>query len=430
MWSRNKDVIVIGGAVFAMFFGAGNLIFPPLLGAALGPDWLTGTVGFVLTTAVLSLLAMMAVAKAGDGFADLARHLDKKFSAIFGVVLVLAIGPLLAIPRTGATTYEMGILPVFPEVSANVVSMIYFAGVLLFSISKNGVMDKVGKFLTPTLVVGLLFIICKAVFSSGDVAPLEDPATSPFSKSFVEGYQTLDVIGAVLFTIVTLGALREKNYQGTSIPPMVFKTGLLAATFLAFVYGGLMYMGALGAEYLSGDMARTTFFVTLVEKFVGVSGKYILALTVTMACFSTAVGLTSVTAVYFERLTKGKMSYKFNVIVCSVISYALANLGVESIVALSGPALSLLYPALMVLIGLMLFSHLLPNKEMAFKAGVYSAVGISVCEAISTKAVPALSPIFAGLPFAEHGFGWLVPTLVILVLAIAYSAVRPRKAVV
>ncbi|MCG8475559.1 MAG: branched-chain amino acid transport system II carrier protein, partial [Cytophagales bacterium] len=404
---QTKDVLVMGGAVFALFFGAGNLIFPPALGASLGSDWLMGALGFCLTTVLLSFFSMLAVAKSGSGLSDLSRNIHKPVQLGVGVVLMLAIGPLLAIPRTGATTLEMGIEPLFAgivNVNSWVVTGLYFLGVLFFSISPTGILDKIGKLLTPALVLTLGVIIVKSITNPlGEAVPLG--FSQPFSFSFVEGYQTLDPLGGIVFTIATLNALAEKGY--TSKPQkirMIAKSAAIAGLGLIFIYTGLVYLGASGKLAVAGNLSRTAYFVALIEQLLGTTGKYILGIAVTVACFTTAVGLSVAAAVYFERITKGRLPYKATVVLVSVISFLLANLGVEQIVRFSAPLLVLIYPAVTVLIFLNLGGRRL-NYTFSHRVPFYTALLFGFLSVLPTVGLEIkwLSQLLAYIPLSSYG---------------------------
>lgn len=235
-----KDAIVVGAALFAMFFGAGNLIFPPAIGMAAGEKWLLSLLGFLMTGIGLPVLGVMAVSKAGGTVSDLAGKVSKRFSLIIGTTIILAIGPLLAIPRTGATVYEIGIEPML-SVNPLVVSFIYFAITLAFVIKPNGIIDKVGKILTPILlgVIGLIIVV-------GVIHPIAKPTGvptfQPIAYGFLEGYQTMDTLGAIVMGGIILAALIEKGYHDRkSQMKMTSIAGVIAGLGLAGVYGGLLY---------------------------------------------------------------------------------------------------------------------------------------------------------------------------------------------
>jgi len=227
-----------------MFFGAGNLLFPPSVGATLGDEWGFGALGFCLTSLGLSFLAIMGVILSGNDFSGIANKVGKPFSIGLGTIIILLIGPLLAIPRTAATTFELGLHPLFPELNPLILSLIYFGLVVFFCISPTNIIDKIGKILTPFLVLALLVIIIKAIFSSVPV-DLEISDARAFVIGFKEGYQTLDAMAGIVFTTIIINALQEKGYSSKkSKVRMTLFAGGMAILFLAFVYLGLTYYGA------------------------------------------------------------------------------------------------------------------------------------------------------------------------------------------
>ena len=417
---QNKDVLIMAGAIFALFFGAGNLIFPPALGAKLGTDWLTGALGFCLATNLLSFLSMVAVSRSGSGLKDLARHIQPTVQACLGIVMILAMGPLLAIPRTGATTLEMGIQPLLPEsfpVNSWAVTGLYFLGVLFFSISRQGIMDKIGKLFTPFLVVSLCLIIFKALADPlGESLPGHLPQS--FAYAFVEGYQTLDPVGGIIVTIIALNAITEKGYTDRKIRNSILrKSAAISSLGLIFIYTGLLFFFSTGESAVSEGLSRTGYFVALVEKLLGPVGTYSLSVAVTFACFTTAIGLTSTSGLYFERLTKGKLKYRTTVILVVISSFLLANLGVDQIVQFSAPLLLLIYPAIITLIFLNLGSKRI-NSRHTHQFAFYTALAFGV---FSVLPVLGLDEIIScdwlhAIPLDSYGFSWTMPTAAMGVL--------------
>ncbi|MEG0371090.1 MAG: branched-chain amino acid transport system II carrier protein, partial [Clostridium sp.] len=202
-----KDIIIVGFALFAMFFGAGNLIFPPTLGLATGDAWLPGMIGFLVTGIGLPLLGILAASKAGGSLEDVGNKVNGTFSRIFAVAIMLSIGPLFAIPRTAATTFEIGVQPFFGQSSTlmvAIVSIIFFAVTVYFSINPSTVVEKVGKILTPVLLISLLVIIVKGIFS-----PMGDPISTgiegSFGRGFTDGYNTMDALASMVFAGIVIG---------------------------------------------------------------------------------------------------------------------------------------------------------------------------------------------------------------------------------
>ncbi len=206
------DFIVIGFALFAMFFGAGNLIFPPSIGLNAGSSWKEAFWGFFLTGIGLPLSGIIALNKAGN-LENFSKPVSKKFSYIYTSLLVIAIGPLLAIPRTGATTFELGILPVFPHANKFLVLIIYFSITLYFSIKPSKFIDNIGKILTPFILILLGFLIIKGLVFFQNQEDIIFSGKDMFSFGFFQGYQTMDALASVIFTSIILSNLASKGYK-------------------------------------------------------------------------------------------------------------------------------------------------------------------------------------------------------------------------
>lgn len=409
MKKSTKDSIVIGFALFSMFFGAGNLIFPGFLGNSLGSDFLLGTIGFVATGVGLPLLAIVACSKGDGTFESIGNKIDRRFILIFTTVLFLAIGPLMAVPRTAATTFELSINPFLPSVPAIVAVTIYFAINLFFVLKKSSIIDTIGKFLTPALLILLIVLIVKGIVSPiGEI--VNTNASSVLSNSLIEGYQTMDALGALLFASIVTTSLKDKGYKGKQMPKMIFKASLVAAVGLAFVYGGLIYIGAQTSGLVSQEIGKTGLLLLISQNTLGKIGPAIIGLAMGLACLSTSIGLVSVGASFFENISKGKLSYKLNAIVITIISLFVATLGVDKIVSLSGPVLNLLYPVSITIITTTLMSKYLKNMK-AVRLGIYTSLVFSLL-----LLIPGLNLSF--LPLATMGFGWVVPTVIAIVIGL------------
>lgn len=416
MRKSTKDSIVIGFALFSMFFGAGNLIFPGFLGNSLGSDFLLGTIGFVVTGVGLPLLAIVACSKGDGTFESIGNRIDRKFILIFTTILFLAIGPLMAVPRTAATTFELSVNPFLPNVPAIVAITVYFAINLFFVLKKSAIVDTIGKFLTPALLILLIVLIVKGMVSPiGEI--ISTNASSVLSSSLIEGYQTMDALGALLFASIVTTSLKDKGYKGKEMPKMIFKSSLVAAVGLAFVYGGLTYIGAQTSGLVSQEISKTGLLLLISESVLGKIGPIIIGLAMGLACLSTSIGLVSVGASFFEKISKGKLSYNLNAIVITIISLAVATLGVDKIVALSGPVLNLLYPVSITIIVTTLISKYLKNMK-AVRLGIYTSLGFSLL-----LLIPGLNLSF--LPLANIGFGWVIPTVLAILIGLFIFKEKP-----
>ncbi len=383
-----KDSIVVGFALFAMFFGAGNLIFPTFLGVESGTSWITGFLGFVLADVGLAILSIMAVAKCNGDISEIFGKAGEKLAIVLGAAIMICLGPLLAIPRTAATTYEMGIAPILNGVSPIVFSIIFFIITMILSIKPSKVIDIIGQILTPILIVTLLLLILVGIINPIDSVNVAARIENVFAEGVIQGYQTMDALGAVAFASIIITTLINKGYKSEKKKiKLTFQACMVAAIGLVVVYGGLAYLGA-----------------TISKRYVNIPLKEIVQ--------TTAIGLTAATAQYFDKVSKGKWKYKEIVIFVCVFSGIVANFGVSSIIKFSLPILSIIYPPTVVLIILSLFRDKIKNNNV-YVLSTYTALFVSVVTVLNDMGIGSSigMPIVTTLPFANLGFNWVVPVL-------------------
>lgn len=410
-----KDIVIIGFALFAMFFGAGNLIFPPFLGHAFGSQFVLGIIGFICTGVGVPLLAILAVTKGDGTFETMASKIGSKFALIFSTLLFIAIGPMLAIPRTAATTYELTITPLLPNLPSLVWMVIYFSINLIFVLKKSSIIDTIGKYLTPLLLVILTFIIVKGVISPiGEIVSTN--ATSVFASSLTEGYQTMDALAGLLFASMISSSIIAKEYSKSEVFGITIKSSIVAVVGLAFVYGGLMFLGSQTINAFTGELTKTNLLMFISKSILGDFGTIIIGLAMGLACLTTSIGLLSAGSSFFEEISKGKLTYKFNAITICIISILIGQLGVDKIVAFSGPILNVLYPVAITLIATTLLNKYLTNIK-AIRLGIYTSLVFGILSII-----PNINLNF--IPLASAGFAWLVPTVIAIVVG---HLIFPKK---
>ena len=406
-----KDVIVFGFALFAMFFGAGNLIFPPYLGIITGPEWLTAFGGFTFADAGLALLAVMATAKYDGNVIALFRRAGGKLAIVLGCADILCIGPFLAIPRTGATTYEMGIMPLLGNtIPIAVFAAIFFIITYVLTIKPSKVVDIVGRVLTPALLIALAVIIVKGVVSPLGPVVDEPMIEGVVAEGIAQGYQTMDAFAAIALASVLIVSLNEKGYNtvGDKLKA-IMKSGVLACVGLALVYGGLCFLGATVSTMYGVDAQQSQVIVNITEGLLGQTGKVILAVCVALACLTTSIGLTSATGQFFEKLSGGKLKYKTVVLAVCIFSACMASIGVGGIIKVASPVLSIVYPPTIVLVILAFFTEKIQNDNV-YKFAVYTSLIVSILTVIQSYGVAM--PFLDYLPLKEFGFNWVVPVLI------------------
>ena len=405
-----RDVIVVGFALFSMFFGAGNVIFPPYLGMESGPQWLAGFSAYFIADIGLALAAMFALLRVGSSEAVLQR-VGCVPSEILMCAIILCVGPMVAIPRTSARTFEMAIAPNLPGVSAVVFSVLFFALILALCIRESAVVDIVGKVLTPLLLAGLAAIIIKGVVTPlGTIAP-EAKIDSAVVTGVKAGYQTMDALAALPFGILVLQSVIDKGYTESGKKFRIMSgSSILACVLLLAVYMGLAYLGATVSAQYTSEIGRAQLVMAIVEALMGKTG---------MIIFGIVVGLTSSAAAYFAKLCRGKVPYKVFVIVICVFSAVVSNLGLDRIVAIAAPVLDVVYPPTLVLIFISLVVPRLPDRIS--RGAVIGALLMSVLCTLDGYGVPLT--FLHKLPLFELGFAWVLPS----VLFGAVAAVLPHR---
>ncbi|MGF6905893.1 branched-chain amino acid transport system II carrier protein [Fusobacterium sp. PH5-44] len=420
---KNKNLILTGFALFAMLFGAGNLIFPPEVGIKTGTNWIPAAVGFIITGAGLPLLGILASSINGeqDKFASKVSSL---FDKIFNIALVISIGPLLALPRTGAVSYEI----IFSNNSKSIYKIlflgVFFLITFLFSIKSSEVVDRIGKILTPILIIMLVIIIAKGIISPlGTIT--KSGESSVFRYGFVEGYQTMDALAAIIFANIIVKSIREKsNLSPKEEFSFFMKSGVIAVGALAVVYGGLIYIGATSESLVIGqNLSGTELLSYVVHGLLGNMGKFILSICVVGACLTTSIGLATSTSECFSDVFK--IPYKAVLCVTVIVSFVFSYFGVNAIRQISVPVLVFLYPIAMVLIILNLFKGKIKN-DFIYKGAVLGAGMVSLYEGLGVMDLKNLymEKIYSVLPLVKYGLAWLLPSII---CAFLFSMIKRNK---
>ena len=418
--SRKKiiDIIICGFALFAIFFGAGNLIFPPYLGVISGNNWGIANIAFLLSDPLLPILGVIVTALLGGQATDLGKRVSKHFSIIIGAISIILIGPLFAVPRTGATTHEIFVQSFVPSAPQWITSLIFFGLTLYIAIHSHTVIDAIGKYLTPILLFILLLVFIAAVVQP-NASFQTTTSAGLFSQSFKEGYQTMDALGAALMAGVVISDLTRRGYtEKKEQHQMMFGVGIVSFILLALVYSSLTYAGATVSTVYDSTIQRPALLIGLIEQLLGSFGKVAMGIAVSFACLTTSVGLITTCGHYFSTLTNGKLEYKKIVVVSVVISFLLSLLGVDALLQLAVPVLSAIYPMVIALIFLSIFDRYIVYN-WTYTGAVVGAFFIGGIQAIhlfsQMQGGNFLSELAAWtntLPLNQFGFEWLVPAII------------------
>lgn len=417
--------MTLGFALFAMFFGAGNLILPPYIGLNTGSEWFFAILGFVATGILAPFLGLLAVTKNGLTFTDLGKRTHPVLILILAAIIMWSIGPLVAIPRTGATTFEMALKPVFPSMSPFIGALLFFGVTFVLSISPSKIVDIIGKYLTPVLVILLLLLVVLGIFN-----PVSSPDKTSFSSlesfqfGFDEGYQTMDVLASVVFAGIIISAAVEKGFGKTKQRvQMVFVSGIVAVLCLFLIYGGLIYLGATSGFSADNTISWTELLLVISKNILGNYGTYAVSLAIALACLTTAIALTTAFGSFMEKLTKGKLPYTLNVIICTLLSVYFAIKGVDEIIAYAGALLNFVYPITFALVlYLLIFGKKVVSKKPYIAAVLMTAVIALLSLATDYNIGGAfLLNIKECLPLEKHNLEWIVPSFIIFVVFVLIS---------
>lgn len=423
-----KNTFIVGFMLFAIFFGAGNLIFPPKLGLDSGVDFLPSIIGFVLTGVGLPLLGIAVSGYYQGGYKEaLSKNVHPYFSLLFLMAIYLTIGPFFAIPRTGATAYQMAVVPFIGEsrtLSLLIFTLAYYLIAVWFSLNPSTVVDRIGAILTPVLLVAILALVVKAVILLGGnelpaVAPKADPET-PLFTGIVEGYLTMDALASITFSVIVISAIKAKGIGGKDLIKQTSMAGVIAAIALAAIYISLAWIGnhyPISAETLAelnakGQNIGTFILNSVATDTFGEFGRTLLGLIVTLACLTTSIGLIVTTSEYFNEVFP-KISYKIYVLIFSLISFVIANQGLDFVISKSVPVLLVLYPIAMTVIFLMFINIFirLPLLAQRLPLALVTVVSIlSVAGVEALNVLPLKSISMEWIPFAITGtlIGYLV----------------------
>ncbi|AHG76420.1 branched-chain amino acid transport system II carrier protein [Mannheimia varigena] len=423
-----KNTFIVGFMLFAIFFGAGNLIFPPKLGLDSGIDFLPSIIGFVLTGVGLPLLGIAVSGYYQGGYKEaLSKNVHPYFSLLFLMAIYLTIGPFFAIPRTGATAYQMAVVPFIGEsstLSLLIFTLAYYLIAVWFSLNPSTVVDRIGAILTPVLLVAILALVVKAVILLGGnelpaVATKADPET-PLFTGIVEGYLTMDALASITFSVIVISAIKAKGIGGKDLIKQTSMAGIIAAIALAAIYISLAWIGnhyPISAETLAelntkGQNIGTFILNSVATDTFGEFGRTLLGVIVTLACLTTSIGLIVTTSEYFNEVFP-KISYKIYVLIFSLISFAIANQGLDFVISKSVPVLLVLYPIAMTVIFLMFINIFirLPLMAQRLPLALVTIVSIlSVAGVEMMNSLPMKDISMEWIPFAIAGtvIGYLV----------------------
>ncbi len=423
---RTKETLVTAFALFSLFFGAGNLILPPQLGFKSGELWWLVALGFCLSAVLVPILGILAHARLQGTMFDFARKVSPAFSLVY-CFLIYAISIALPSPRTASVTHEMAIAPLFGSPPL-LTSLVYFTLVFVFAMNRNSILGLVGKWLTPAVLIILVLIIGIAAVEFR--APTEGTGLRrPFAHGILEGYQTFDAIGAVVVGGVILVSINLKKDAGDyqRRKSLITHAAWLAGTGLLLVYFGLIFSGFLTRPAFDADISRTALLAGISSLTLGATANGFLSVLVSLACFTTAVGIVTGTADFLKSRFPGvPWAYPFTAFAGSVLGVLVGQLNVGSIIAIALPALMFIYPLTIVLILL----NVVPEKlapPPIFRAVVFSVLLFSIPDFMNSVGwAGLLGKVPDYIPLGAYSMGWVLPSAGVFLLLNLVRGMRRR----
>ncbi len=415
------EMLTVSLMLFGMFFGAGNLIFPPMLGKLSGGKVAISLSFFCITAVVFPILGTLVVAKT-KGLTNLAKKVSPMFALIFPMLIYLSIGPGLGIPRAATLPFEMAFKPYLPEsFNVNLARFLYtcafFGCAYWLALNPKKIVKRSGKFLTPALLtlITLLFVgvLSKKVFMPSN--PSQAYMNSPHFTGFLEGYNTMDTIAALNFGLVISLAIRAMNINDDKdVLTYTKKGGLVAATFLVLIYAMLSFVGYSTAGLFPKTTNGAEILTNVTRYTFGSFGAVLLASIFTLACLTTCIGLITSVSQYFYELTN-KMTYRKWATLWTVTALVVSNFGLNTILKLSVPVLSAIYPVSLVLIVLSLSENLFKKSTAVYKWTSYVTVFVSVVSTVANTleankiSIGAANSFLNSLPLYREGMVWVIP---------------------
>lgn len=440
-----KNYVVIGSLIFGMLFGAGNLIFPVHLGQLAGANWWQAALGFLTSGVLLPVLGLLAISiTASQGIYELARPVGHKYALCFMILIYATIGPFFATPRTATVPFTIGFAPHLPKTwhtgGLLVYSAIFFLLVYYLSSKESKITALIAKILNPVFLI-MLFVIFLLAFSSPLASAKNAPitleyATNALSSGLLQGYNTMDALASLAFGITVITAVKQLGVtKPKAISLATAKGGSLGILSIGVIYIALILLGAQSVATFGLAENGGITLTQISHHYLGIFGDALLATLTTVTCLSTSMGLVIASSQTFHQRFE-KISYKQMLALNCLLSFAIANLGLDTIISWSLPVLMFLYPLAITLILLGITSPLFKKSPLIYQTTTLFTLIPALFDFVN--ALPAglkQTPFIQSMlrfssryfPFFELGFGWICFSLLGSFIGIIWYLVRNKK---
>lgn len=415
-----SKVLVIGLMLFAMFLGAGNVIFAPIVGQQAGTNTWVAMGGFLITGVGLVLLAIIALTRGGGTVEKLAGRVHPKFAVVFSILLFLALGPFYVIPRTTSVVYEIAIKPVVgpenPSLYLFIFSVIFIVLTIILSWNTTKFVDRLGKMITPVFSILLLVLVITSIINPmGEIGmPQEEYMNGVFLKGFTQGYLTMDVLAAFVF-----GGIFIKSIQGYGIKSekevskLFIKAGLITTIGLVALQVSMAWIGATSVDAIGLKDNGGEVLAQSSEYLLGPAGIYLIGLVILLTGITTNVACLGAVSEYFERL-QTSVSYKKWIIIFAILSLIFTNFGLNTILTMAAPVLLLLYPLAIALIVLIFVNNFFNGHQSVYVGTIIGVGFVAVLDALKEAGIAsdAINSFFSFIPLFSNGAGWIITGII------------------
>lgn len=428
---KTRDIIALGFMTFALFVGAGNIIFPPMVGLQAGEHVWTAALGFLITAVGLPVLTIVALAKVGGGIDSLSTPVGRGAGILLATVCYLAVGPLFATPRTATVSFEVGIAPLTGDgaLPLLIYSLVYFALVILVSLYPGKLLDTVGNFLAPLKIIALVVLAVAAIlWPAGDISTATEAyQKAAFSNGFVNGYLTMDTLGAMVFGIVIVNAARSRGVKESRLlTRYTIWAGLMAGIGLTLLYLALFRLGSDSASLVDQSANGAAILHAYVQHTFGGAGSFLLAALIFIACMVTAVGLTCACAEFFAQYLP--LSYRTLVFILGGFSMVVSNLGLSHLIQISIPVLTAIYPPCIVLVVLSFTRPWWNRSTRVIAPTMLISLLFGLIDGVKASALSGILPGWtAKLPLGDQGLAWLLPSVAMVIIMAIWDRAAGRQ---
>lgn len=382
--THRKTVLTAGFAMFSMFFGSGNLVFPLLIGKEALNHYPMAILGLLITAVLVPFLGLISIILFDGNYRTYFERLGKIPALILIAIILMLIGPFGVVPRCITVAYG-GFNLIYPNLAITSFSFLFCLTIIALIWSKNRVVDIIGLFLTPFKLGGIVILILLGLWYGEQ--PIENglSAGESFKNAFFTGYQMFDLMAAFFFSSTIVYYLRTHLSEGEdpkTLIKMSIGASLIGALLLSLVYIGFVALGAKYAPYLQ-DTNPEQLLVAIGGHTLGYFAKPVIAIVLAVGCLATAVILSTLFTDFLSQdVSKDRLKRPYAILITMSITFIGSLLGFSKLMVILGSILDVAYPALIALAIMNVIDRLTPtnkNSRIRTQWVFWSVLGLTAC---------------------------------------------------